>query len=242
MAVSLKKSIKVDLSKPELPPNVREYTPVHLMDEEESIQKRVRQITSLTYEDPNIQIKSESGGKSDTTRIKYVSSHLAEKSIQKSDGKTEPPTDENDDFTEAPKSIPKRIAKKILGKLDDIWFEIKYFNIEGFPLIVLTVAFVMILLLIPFLSNMMGEIAFDLSAVETSAEIVSIGTAENKDRQGVVVMFTDIYGNEQRSNILINKSANIKIGDIISIRYDPDNAEKVSVGKPIMHIDLKDIQ
>lgn len=237
MAVSLKKSIKVDLSKPELPPKVREYTPAHLMDEEESIQKRVRQITSLPYEDSKIQIKSESGGKSDTTRIKYVSSHLAEKSIQKSDGKTEPPTDENDDFTEVPKSIPKRIAKKILGKLDDIWFEIK-----GFPLIVLTVTFVMSLLLIPFLSNMMGEIAFDLSAVETSAEIVSIGTAENKDRQGVVVMFTDIYGNEQRSNILINKSANIKIGDIISIRYDPDNAEKVSVGTPIMHIDLKDIQ
>lgn len=238
MAVSLKKSIKVDLSKPELPPKVREYTPVHLMDEEESIQKRVKQITSLPYEDSKIQIKSESGGKRDTTRIKYVSSHLAEKSIQKSDVKTEPPTDENDDFTEAPKSIPKRIAKKILGKLDDIWFEIK-----GFPLIVLTVTFVMSLLLIPFLSNMMGEIAFDLSAVETSAEIVSIGTAENKDRQGVVVMFTDIYGNEQRSNILINKSANIKIGDIISIRYDPDNAEKVSVGKPIISIiDLKDIQ
>ena len=47
MAVSLKKSVKVDLSKPELPQKMREYTPIHLMDEEESIQKRVRQTMSL---------------------------------------------------------------------------------------------------------------------------------------------------------------------------------------------------
>ena len=39
MAVSLKKRVKVDLSKPELPQKVREYTPVHLMDEEETIKK-----------------------------------------------------------------------------------------------------------------------------------------------------------------------------------------------------------
>lgn len=242
MAVSLKKSVKVDLSKPELPQKVREYTPVHLMDEEESIQERIRQTMSLPCDNPNIQIKSESGGISSAARIKHVSSHLAEKSTHKSDEQAEPPTDENDDFAEAPESTPKRTVEKIIDKLSDIWFEIKYFNIEGFPLVVLTVTFVMILLLMPFFSNMMGEIAFDLSAAETSAEIVSIGTAENKELQGVVVMFTDIYGNEQRSNILIDKSANIKIGDIISIRYDPDNAEKVSVGKPIMHIDLKDIQ
>lgn len=41
MAVSLKKRAKVDLSKPELPQKVREYTPVHLMDEEETIKKPV---------------------------------------------------------------------------------------------------------------------------------------------------------------------------------------------------------
>ena len=39
MAVSLKKSVKVDLSKPELPQKMREYTPIHLMDEEETIKK-----------------------------------------------------------------------------------------------------------------------------------------------------------------------------------------------------------
>lgn len=39
MAVSLKKSVKVDLSKPELPQEMREYTPIHLMDEEETIKK-----------------------------------------------------------------------------------------------------------------------------------------------------------------------------------------------------------
>lgn len=41
MAVSLKKSTKVDLSKSELPQKMREYTPVHLMDEDETIKKTV---------------------------------------------------------------------------------------------------------------------------------------------------------------------------------------------------------
>lgn len=39
MAVSLKKPVKVDLSKPDLPPRLREYTPVHVLDEEETIHK-----------------------------------------------------------------------------------------------------------------------------------------------------------------------------------------------------------
>ena len=39
MAVSLKKPQKVDLSKPENPPPIREYTPVHLIDEESTIQR-----------------------------------------------------------------------------------------------------------------------------------------------------------------------------------------------------------
>lgn len=39
MAVSLKKREKVDLSKPDTPPKLREYTPVHLLDEEETIQR-----------------------------------------------------------------------------------------------------------------------------------------------------------------------------------------------------------
>ena len=39
MAVSLKKPVKVDLSKPDLPPKVREYTSVHILDEEETIHK-----------------------------------------------------------------------------------------------------------------------------------------------------------------------------------------------------------
>lgn len=43
MAVSLKKPEKVDLSKPECPPKMREYTPVHILDEEETIVKRPRQ-------------------------------------------------------------------------------------------------------------------------------------------------------------------------------------------------------
>ena len=111
MAVSLKKSVKVDLSKPELPQKMREYTPIHLMDEEESIQKRVRQTMSLPCDNPNIQIKSESGGISSAARIKHVSSHLAEKSTHKSDGQAEPPTDENDDFTEAQESTPKRTVE-----------------------------------------------------------------------------------------------------------------------------------
>lgn len=42
MAVSLKKPEKVGLEKTELPPKVRECTPVHLIDEEETI-KRLRQ-------------------------------------------------------------------------------------------------------------------------------------------------------------------------------------------------------
>lgn len=41
MAVSLKKRVKVDLSKSELSQKMREYTPVHLMDEEETIKKSV---------------------------------------------------------------------------------------------------------------------------------------------------------------------------------------------------------
>ena len=40
MAVSLKKSVKVNLSKPDLPQEMREYTPIHLMDEEETIRER----------------------------------------------------------------------------------------------------------------------------------------------------------------------------------------------------------
>lgn len=39
MAVSLKKPEKVSLEKPELPPKVREFTPVHLIDEDETIQR-----------------------------------------------------------------------------------------------------------------------------------------------------------------------------------------------------------
>lgn len=39
MAVSLKKPEKVSLEKSELPPKVREYTPIHLIDEEETIQR-----------------------------------------------------------------------------------------------------------------------------------------------------------------------------------------------------------
>lgn len=39
MAVSLKKPEKVSLEKTELPPKVRECTPVHLIDEEETIQR-----------------------------------------------------------------------------------------------------------------------------------------------------------------------------------------------------------
>lgn len=37
MAVSLKKCETVDLSKPEIPPKIREYTPEHLIDEAETI-------------------------------------------------------------------------------------------------------------------------------------------------------------------------------------------------------------
>ena len=42
MAVSLKKPAKVDLSKTD-PPKIREYTPIHLLDEEETILKCSRQ-------------------------------------------------------------------------------------------------------------------------------------------------------------------------------------------------------
>lgn len=40
MAVPLKKPEKVDLSKPELPRKLPEYTPIHLIDEEETIKSR----------------------------------------------------------------------------------------------------------------------------------------------------------------------------------------------------------
>ena len=40
MAVSLKKPEKVDLSKPESPRKLPEYTPIHLIDEEETIVNR----------------------------------------------------------------------------------------------------------------------------------------------------------------------------------------------------------
>lgn len=40
MSVSLKKPEKVDLSKPELPRKLPEYTPIHLIDEEETIINR----------------------------------------------------------------------------------------------------------------------------------------------------------------------------------------------------------
>lgn len=46
MAVSLEKRIKVDLSKPELPQKMREYTTIHLMDEEETIKEPVTEIVS----------------------------------------------------------------------------------------------------------------------------------------------------------------------------------------------------
>lgn len=39
MAVSLKKPVKVDLSKPDLPRKLPEYTPIHLINEEETITK-----------------------------------------------------------------------------------------------------------------------------------------------------------------------------------------------------------
>lgn len=42
MAVSLKKPEKVSLEKTELPPKVRECTPVHLIDEEETMQRPCR--------------------------------------------------------------------------------------------------------------------------------------------------------------------------------------------------------
>lgn len=244
MAVSLKKSVKVDLSKPELPQKMREYTPIHLMDEEESIQKRVRQTMSLPCDNPNIQIKSESGGISSAARIKHVSSHLAEKSTHKSDGQAEPPTDENDDFTEAQESTPKRTVEKIIDKLYDIWFEITCF-FEGFgPLICMTVLLVIGLLSMAILNDLMSDITFELSAVETSAEIISVGEiTENRKSRGMVVRFTDAYGCEQEAKALVDIDLDVKVGDFISIRYDPDNAEKVSVEKPIIGIvDLKNLQ
>ena len=246
MAVSLKKSVKVDLSKPELPQKMREYTPIHLMDEEESIQKRVRQTMSLPCDNPKIQIKSESGGISSAARIKHVSSHLAEKSTHKSDGQAEPPTDENDDFTEAQESTPKRTVEKIIDKLYDIWFEIThFFDFEGFgPLICVTVLFVISLLSMAILNDLMSDITFELSAVETSAEIISVGEiTENRKSRGMVVRFTDAYGCEQEAKALVDIDLDVKVGDFISIRYDPDNAEKVSVEKPIIGIvDLKNLQ
>ena len=48
MAVSLKKPIKVDLSKPVLPRQLPEYTPVHLIDEEETI-KNSPSVTSIPH-------------------------------------------------------------------------------------------------------------------------------------------------------------------------------------------------
>lgn len=251
MAVSLKKE----------PPR-REYTPVHLMDEEESIQNRSEQITSPPCEHSNSlyiepishlwrekcirsndeQAISQPFSKSDKPRRKYISSHLADRDIHNHKEQVDSsPRDETDESPEMPKKLRERFAEKI----GDIWFEIRcFFGCEGFgPLIGITALLVISLLSIPFLNNLMSDITFDLSAVETSAEIVSIGTANNKELQGVTVMFTDIYGNEQRSKILIDKRENIKIGDIISIRYDPDHTDKVSVGKPIIGIlDVKNLQ
>lgn len=181
MAVSLKKSTKVDLSKSEPPQKMREYTPVHLTDEEES--------------------------------------------IQKSRGQAEPLTDENNYPAETPIRKLRLFAENIIYNVANI-----------IPLIVLIVTFVMILLLIPILNDMMDKIAFDLSAVEASAEIISIGAAENKELQGVTVTFTDIYGNEQTAKILLDKGERVKIGDVISIRYDPDDTKRISVEEPLIDI------
>lgn len=55
LSVSLKKPPKVDLSKPELPRKLPEYTPVHLIDEEETIK-------SIPYPPsvPRVEIKEDS--------------------------------------------------------------------------------------------------------------------------------------------------------------------------------------
>ena len=57
MAVSLKKRVKVDLSKPELTQKVRKYTPVHLMDEEETIKQPLTEteVSPPCSSDPVIQ-------------------------------------------------------------------------------------------------------------------------------------------------------------------------------------------
>lgn len=46
MSVSLKKPEKVDLSKPELPRKLPEYTPIHLIDEEETMVNRPPRVES----------------------------------------------------------------------------------------------------------------------------------------------------------------------------------------------------
>lgn len=85
MAVSLKKSTKVDLSKSELPQKMREYTPVHLMDEEETIKKSaadadiilppISETESQTDTKDDVHCKSSKLGRS-LTKVFYVLSPL----------------------------------------------------------------------------------------------------------------------------------------------------------------------
>ncbi len=240
MAVSLKKR------------PLREYTPVHLIDEEESIQQRDGRENStaeagnallhvytpvhLIDEEESIR-KSEKHetsqpcGKNDMPRRKYVASHLAD--TRKNEDQIVPSCEETDESSETPKSKKKRFIEKI----GDIWFDITCLIPDGFgPLICVTILMILSVISMPILADFMDDIAFVLSAVETSAEVISVGTAENKDLQGVIVSFTDIYGNEQKSKVLINKRTDIKIGDVILISYNPNNAEKVKVKSPITFI------
>ncbi len=71
--------------------------------------------------------------------------------------------------------------------------------------------------------------SISLQITQIKLRFVSVGSAENKDVQGIVVIYTDVYGNEQEAKVLVSKSTDMNVGDVISIRYDPSDTEKIEI-------------
>ncbi len=188
MAVSLEKKLFI-----------REYTPVHLVDEEESVQKR-------------------------DNRGNYS---LEKESVSKCDNQDSPMTEVIGEYYEQPQSKREWFAEKI----SDIWTDITYFFSDGIgEMIVMLIVFACTFLALLIYSNaLMNDTLFDETAIETTAEIISVGSAENKDVQGIIVVYNDVYGNEQEAKALISKSVDVEVGDVISIKYDPNCMGKIKI-------------
>ncbi len=191
MAVSLEKK-----------PFIREYTPVHLVDEEESVQKRDNR--------GNCSLGKES-----------VSKHDAQDSLM---------IEEIGEHSEQPQSKRERFAEKI-GYIWDVITD--PLSLGAGKLIVMTIIFVLLIVLAPvvlgFGNATMSDIYFNETALETTAEIISVGSAENRDVQGIIVVYKDIYGNEQKAKAQIDKSVDVEVGDVISIKYSPNYMGKIKI-------------